>query len=141
MRGADLLEQRLVDLGRLDLELLLAGLLAQLLDRGDELLDLGVGDVERVEDLGLGDALGAALDHQDRLVGAGDDQVHLELLERLLLGVDDEVAVELADPHRADVVGERDWRDRERGGGAVHREDVVGVDVVDRHRLATSWVS
>ena len=95
-----------------------------------------MGDVEGVEDLGLGDAVGAALDHQDRLVGAGDDQVHLELLERLLLGVDDEVAVELADPDRADVLGDRDRRDRERGGGAVHRQDVVGVDVVHRHRLA-----
>ena len=80
------LEQALVDLGLLDLDLLLAGLLAQLLHRGDELLDLAVGDVERVEDLGLADALGAGLDHQDRLVGAGDDQVELELLRALLLG-------------------------------------------------------
>ena len=66
---------------------------------------------------------------------AGDDQVHLELLERLLLGVDDEVAVELADPHGADVLRDRDRRDRQRRGGAVHRQDVVGVDVVDRQRL------
>ena len=80
MRGADLVEQALVELGRLDLDLLLAGLLLQLLHRGDELLDLAVGDVEGVEDLGLGDAAGAGLDHQDRLVGAGDDQVEVELL-------------------------------------------------------------
>ena len=51
---------------------------------------------------------GAGLDHQDRLVGAGDDQVELELLVVLLGGVDDEVAVELADPDRADVGGDRD---------------------------------
>ncbi len=121
-------------LGRLDLDLLLAGLLLQLLHRRDELLDLGVGDVERVEDLLLGDAAGAGLDHQDRLVGAGDDQVEIELGVVLLVGVDDEVAVELADPHRADVGGDRDRRDRQRRGGAVHREDVVGVDLVDRHR-------
>ena len=128
------LEQALVDLGRLDLDLLLAGLLLQLLHRGDELLDLAVGDVERVEDLGLGDAVGAGLDHQDRLVGAGDDQVELELRVVLLGGVDDEVAVELADPHRADVGGDRDRGDRQRRGGAVHGEDVVGVDLVHRHR-------
>ncbi len=42
-----------------------------------ELLDLRVGDVERVEDLGLGDLVGARLDHQDRLLGAGDDQVEV----------------------------------------------------------------
>ena len=53
---------------------------------------------------------------------------------RLLGRVDDEVAVELADPDRADVRGDRDRRDRQRRGGAVHREDVVGVDLVDRHR-------
>ena len=122
--------------GLLDLDLVLAGLAAQLLDGGDQLLDLAVGDVERVEDLLLGDAVGAALDHQDRLVGAGDDQVDLELLVALLLGVDDEVAVELADPDRADVLGDRDRGDRQRRRGAVHRQDVVGVDVVHRHRLA-----
>ena len=32
--------------------------------------------------------------------------------------------------------GDRDRRDRERRRGAVHRQDVVGVDVVDRQRLA-----
>ena len=95
--AADLLDQLASSTRGLDLELLLAGLLGQLLDRGDELLDLAVGDVERVEDLGLGDAVGAALDHQDRLLGAGDDQVHLEVVPVLLGGVDDEVAVELAD--------------------------------------------
>ena len=131
----DPVDERLVELGDLDLDLLLAGLLAQLLHRADQRLDLAVGDVERVQHLGLGDAVGAALDHQDRLVGPGDDQVHLELGERLLLGVDDEVAVELADADGADVLGDRHRRDRERGGGAVHRQDVVGVDVVDRERL------
>ena len=34
----------------------------------------------------------------------------------------------------ADVLGDRDRRDRQRRGGAVHRQDVVGVDLVDRHR-------
>ena len=33
-------------------------------------------------------------------LGPGDDEVHLELLRGLLGGVDHEVAVELADPHR-----------------------------------------
>ena len=134
MRGADLGEQALVDLLGLDLDLLLADLLLQLLDRGDDLLDLAVRDVERVEDLLLGDAAGAGLDHQDRLVGAGDDQVEVELGEVLLVRVDDEVAVELADPHRADVLGDGDRGDRQRRGGAVHREDVVRVDLVHRHR-------
>ena len=54
----------------------------------------------------------------------------------LLTRVDDEVAVELADADRADVLGKRDVRHRDRGGRAVHREDVVGVIVLGRHRLA-----
>ena len=115
-------------------DLLFAGLLLQLLHRGDELLDLAVGDVERVEDLGLGDALGAGLDHQERLVGAGDDQVELQLLVALLGRVDDEVTLEFADADRADVLGDRGFGDRQRRGGAIHREDVVGVDVIHRQR-------
>ena len=87
VRGTDLGEQALVDLLGLDLDLLLADLLLELLDRGDDLLDLTVGDVERVEDLLLGDAAGAGLDHEDRLLGAGDDQVEVELGVILLLGL------------------------------------------------------
>ena len=51
-----------------------------------------------------------------------------------LVRVDDEVAVDLADPHRADGRRQRDVGDHQRRRGAVHREDVVGVDVVDRER-------
>ena len=54
--------------------------------------------------------------------------------QRLLVGVDDEVAVDLADAHSADGRRERDVGDHQRGGGAVHGEHVVGVDVVNRHR-------
>jgi hypothetical protein len=55
----DLREQVRVDLRRLDDELRLAGLLGQLALAAHELLDRVVGDVERVEDLGLGDLVGA----------------------------------------------------------------------------------
>ena len=51
VRGADLADQPLVDAGGFDLDLLLAGLRCSSSIAGDELLDLGVGDVERVEDL------------------------------------------------------------------------------------------
>ena len=100
-----------------------------------ELLDRGVGDVESVEDLGLGDLVGARLDHQDGLLGAGDDQVERRLEQPLLVGVDEEVALGvLADAHGADGRREGDVGDHERGAGAVHGEDVVGVLVIDRHR-------
>jgi hypothetical protein len=101
----------LIHLRRLDHDLLLAGLLAELLHGAAELLDLRVRDVERVQDLGLGDAIGAGLDHQDRLLGARHDQVEVELVEGLLLWVDDEIAVQLADPDGADVLFHRDLGD------------------------------
>ena len=75
--GLDLVEQPLVDLRRLDVELLLAGLLGQLALGCAELLDRVVRDVERVEDLRLGDLVGARLDHQDGLLGAGHDEVEV----------------------------------------------------------------
>ena len=103
VRGLDLLQELRVDLRRLDLDLLLARLGAELLERCADLLDLLVRDVERVQDLSLADAFGSALDHEDRLAGAGDDQVHLELLVGLLGGIDDEVAIKLSDAHRPDV--------------------------------------
>ena len=62
-------------------------------------------------------------------------EVEVGVVEEVLLArVDDEVAVDLADAHRADGRGQRDVGDHQRGGGAVHREDVVRVDVVDRQR-------
>ena len=136
VRGADLLEQLWVDPRLLDLELLLAGLLTQLLERAADPLDLLMGDVQRVEDLGLRDAVGAALDHQDRVLRSRDDEVHLQIVVRLLARVDHEVAVELADPDRPDVREHGNRRDGDRGRGTVHGQDVVRVVVVDRHRLA-----
>ena len=68
--------------GRLERFLLLADLLGELALQRAELLDLRVGDVERVEDLGLGDLVGARLDHQDRVLGAGDDQVEVRASRR-----------------------------------------------------------
>ena len=108
--------------------------LGQLALGGAELPDLLVGDLERVEQLGLGDLVRARLDHQERVVGAGHDQVELGLGDLGLVGVDHELALELADAHRAHLGRERDVGQGQRGGGAVHREDVVGMHVVDAHR-------
>ena len=135
MRALDLLVELGIDLRDLDLGLGLARLLGQLALSCAQLLDVLVRDVERVEDLGLRDLVGARLDHEDGVLGAGDDQVEIGAVdEQLLVGVDDEVAVDLADPHRADGRRERDVGDHQRRGGAVHGQHVVGVDVVNRHR-------
>ena len=91
-------------------------------------------DVQRVQDLGLGHLVGAALDHQDGLVGTGDDEVHVRRQQLLVGRVDDEVAVDLADADGADGGRVRDIGDHQRGGRAVHRQDVVRVDLVHRQR-------
>jgi hypothetical protein len=94
-----------------------------------------MGDVQGVEDRRLGDLVGAGLDHEDGLLGARDNEVQRALEHPLLVGVHDEVALlVLADAHCADRERERDVRHHQRGAGAVHREDVVRVHVVDRHR-------
>ena len=125
---------RLVHLRRGDLVLVLARLPAQLVLGLADLLDRGVGDVERVEHLCLGDLVGAGLDHQDGLFGARDHEVERRLEQPLLVRVDEEVALGvLADANGAHGRREGDVRHHQRGAGAVHREDVVGVLVVHRH--------
>ncbi len=77
VRGADRGEDRLVDGARLERFLLFADLRGELTLKLTDLLDRGVRDVERVEDLGLGDLVRPRLDHQDRVLGTGDDQIKL----------------------------------------------------------------
>jgi hypothetical protein len=99
-----------------------------------ELLDLAVGDVEGVEDLGLRDLVGPGLHHEDGVLGAGHDQVERRLEHPLLVRVHHEGALGVeADAHGAHGHRERDVGHHEGEAGAVHGEDVVGVVVVDRH--------
>ena len=77
MGDADRLEQIGIDGQRGEGDLLLAGPLGELALQGTELLDLGVRDVERIEDLRLGNLVGTRLHHQDRVLGAGHDQVEV----------------------------------------------------------------
>ena len=75
----DLLGQGRVGLGRGELFLGLAGLLAQLIDGRTQLLDLLVGQLERIHDLGLGQLARRGLDHDDGVLVTGDDQVQIGL--------------------------------------------------------------
>src|ERR1039458_3786123 len=135
VRGLDLLVELRADLRHVDLDLGLAPLRGELALDAAELLDRLVGDVERIEDLGFRDLVGARLDHQDRLFGTRDDQVQVGALGQVLLGwVDDEVAVDLADSHRADRRREWDVGDHQGRRGTVQRQHVVRMDVVHRHR-------
>jgi hypothetical protein len=146
---ADGLEQRLgqgaLDLGHdagvVDLlrvgSLGLADARAKLLLDGHDLPDDAVALDEGLRQDLLGDLGGAGLDHHDRVLGAGHQQVQLALgLEVGVGGVDDELVVPVADPHGADRVLERDVRDVERGRGADDRERVGVVLHVRREQQA-----
>jgi hypothetical protein len=74
----------------------------QLVLHGDELLDAGVRDRERLEHVGFGDLERAALDHHDRVLGAGDDEVHVGELELLERGVEHPLALHASDAHAGD---------------------------------------
>ena len=79
--------------------------------------------------------LRAGLDHHDRVTGAGHDEIELGVLELRDGRVDDELAVDPADPDRADRTLERDLADRERGRRGDRAEDVGVVLLVRReHR-------
>ena len=109
----------------------LAGLLLELHLRGADVLDDGVGQLERLDHLVLGHDVGAGLDHGDGLGGAAHDQVEIALEHVGHGGVDAQLAVDQTDAHSADRAGERQRGDHQRRGGAVHRENVMRDDHVD----------
>src|SRR5438309_4259864 len=97
---------------------------------------LGVAEGDRLEHGLLRHLVGARLDHQDRLLSAGDDQLEAR---HGLLGVRrvcDELAVHQSDPQRAYGTVERDARQAQRHGGAVHCQDVGIVLLVGGDREA-----
>ena len=124
--------------GELGVEVLrLAGACAELFLRVADLHDLAVRELEGLEDLVLGDLVGAGLDHRQRVLRADDDQVERALLLDDRQGrVDDEIAVDPSDPDGAHRAQEGQRRDHQRRGGAVDAEDVVRGDEVGRQRRA-----
>ena len=101
-------------------------------------LDLQVADLADVL-VGLGDGLGhealgqfagEPLDHEDGVLAAGDDQVQIALFQVVVRGKDDELAVDVGQSHRAQRSLEGQRRDRQRGRGPVHGQDVAVVLLV-----------
>jgi len=112
-------EGRLGDLDLLDVE---PG--KELLLGGHDSLDLGVGHLQGLDHLVLGEFLGAGLHHADGLAGARHHQVEGAAVHHLQGGVDHVLPVNEADPHGSHRAVEGD-------GGAVEgrRRPVDGHDV------------
>ena len=89
----------------------LADLAGELLLRLADLDDLGMGELEGLEQHILGDLVGAGLDHRQAVLRADDDQVERALvLDRVQRRVDDELAVDHPDANGADRPRERQRR-------------------------------
>ena len=104
--GADFFLQiavvRVIEHGRLDFALGLADFIAQLVDRGADFLDLGVAELDRVDDRLFFDFLRARLDHHDAVGGSDDHDVDQASTHFVIRGIHDELSVDQANAHRAD---------------------------------------
>ena len=105
----------------------------------DERLERAVAEEDGLGHHVLRQDVGAGLDHHDRVTGAGHDQVELGFLELGEGRVDDECAIDAADPDGGDRPVERDLADvqrRRRGNGAKDVGVVLLVGREDRdHEL------
>ena len=129
------LDQLRVLLGGDPRHLGLADLLDEVVDQLDLLHDAELRDLEAVEDFRLADFERATLDHHDRVLQAGDHEVHRRELELLEGRVQDPVVLDLADARRGDRAVPGDLRDRERGRGGQHADHVRLILLVGReHR-------
>ena len=96
-------------------------------------LNLAVRELDRAEEVVLGDFVSAAFDHHDRVGRAGDHDVHAAGFVLRQRRVADVLAVFVAaDAHCGDGLLERDVAKRERGAGGADAEH-VGVEFrIDR---------
>ncbi len=112
--------------GRGECALGLARLGGEVVDGGDDLLDLGVGEFDGREDDLFGLFLGARLDHHDAVFVADDHDVDGGVGALGISGIDDELAVDPADANCADGGAERNVGERQGAGGGVDA-DHVGI--------------
>ncbi len=107
-----------------DRDLLAAGGFRHVVDGGDDLLDRGVRDVQRLDDLRFRHFLRARFDHHEAVFAARDDEIELALLALLERRVHHVLPVHQAHPHAGNRLFEGDAGQRERRGCARDGQDV-----------------
>ncbi len=131
VRRLDLREEILVE------PLRLAGLRTQILLCLAQLADLGVRELESLEQHVLRNLVGAGFDHRQAVLRTDDDEVECGLFPVLLQRrVDDQFAVDLPDAHGPDGAEERQRRQHQCRRRSVDAEDVVRGDEVGREHGA-----
>ncbi len=128
-----LLDSRFVD--RRQLARLFGGLFGEPDDRLDDRLKRSVACHHGLQHRLFGKLLGLRFDHQHRIGGAGDDEVEHGILQLLQRRIDDDLVLDIADTGAADRAHERHARQRQRGGGRDHRQNVgIGLHVMAENR-------
>jgi hypothetical protein len=94
-----------------------------------ELPDIPMSKLQRLQEVRFRDLLGAAFDHDDGAIGAGNHKVHIRALQLREGRVDTELPVNASYSDLGDRTGKGDVRDHERGGGAGSAERVA-VDLL-----------
>ncbi len=82
---------------------------------GDDLLDLAVGEIERIEDDRLRQFVRTTLHHRQRVVGCGDREVEIAQFLLLIRGEDHQFAVDASDAHTGDGLLEGDLGRHQEG--------------------------
>ncbi len=112
----------------------LGGLLGETDDGFDHRLEVAVTEHHGAEHHVFRQLLCLRLDHQHRVLGAGDDEVELALRHFVDLWVEHVFVVDEADARGADRTHERRPGQRQRGGSGDHRNDVgIVLEVVRQH--------
>jgi hypothetical protein len=115
--------------------LLLAVRGAEALLQLDQRLDGGVREEQRIDDDVLLHLVELALDHHDRVLARGDDDVHVGLLALGKGRVRDELAIDATDADAGERACPDEVGDVQRARGGRHREDVGGVLLVERDHV------
>ena len=119
--------------GERQLARLLRGLFREANDGFDHRLEMPMAEHHGAEHHFFGQFLGFELDHQHRVLGAGDNEIEIALGHLVDLRVEHVFIVDESDARRTDRPHERCPGQREGGRGRDHRQNVGIVLLVMRH--------
>ena len=85
---------------------------------------MAVGEFERFDEIGFGQFVRRAFDHDDVVFSADVNKIEIALVALIVGRVRNEFAIHPSDAHRTDRTRERNVRNAQRGGSAVDRENV-----------------
>jgi len=116
-----------VSLGRHEFRLGFSGARGEVLDRRDQFADFAESEFEGGSEIGLGNFVTPAFDHNHIVLRGGDDQVDVRVVEIGHGGVNDELPVDPADPRTGNGACNGNVGQRQ---GACRAADAENVGIV-----------